>query len=187
MRASPSCCLFLQWKLAFIFKYFIFKVLFTKCTFTRCTFYKHLPFSGATKTIQFNETISSSNFQSFWQKWDRRVWTALTKTVKKTTCIANYLQLDWLTAPESHWMIIYVPSGQVWDLPGQVEGDSNEHILFLKEHWRMWEQGSIVFPRNPPWTSTTADSDTTKSPLPLRSNFTSKVLELFMQLVQREH
>lgn len=50
----------------------------------------------------------------------------------------------------------------------------------------MWEQGSVVTPRNPPWTSTT-EPDTTKSPLPVPSNFTSNVLELFMQLMQREH
>lgn len=134
---------------------FIFKVLFTKCAFTWCIFYKHLPANGVIKTVQFNETISSSDFQSFRKKWDHKVWSALNKTVKNATCIAHYIQvfiiLDWLRAPESHWVTICVPSGQLWGLPGQVEGDSKEHILFLKEHWRMWEQGSI--PRNPPWWS----------------------------------
>lgn len=80
-------------------------------------FINSLPVNGVTKIIQFNETISSSNFQSFRKKWDHKFWSAFHKTVKSTTCVAYHAQLlailDWIAVPESHWGTICVPSGQV--------------------------------------------------------------------------
>lgn len=67
---------------------FIFKVLFTKCTFTWCSFYTAYQSMGVTKTVQFNETISSSDFQRFRNKWDHKFRSAFCKIVKTITCIA---------------------------------------------------------------------------------------------------
>lgn len=93
-------------------KYFSLSVLLLGVPFINS-----LPLSGVTKTIQFNETISSSNFWSFRKKWDHKFCSAFHKTVKNTTCTAYHVQLfeilDWFTAPESHWGTICVPSGQV--------------------------------------------------------------------------
>lgn len=61
---------------------------------------KSLPVSGITKTVQFNETISSANFQSFRKKWDHKVGNALNKTVKNITCLAYQVHPvynPWLT------------------------------------------------------------------------------------------